>query len=311
MSTYSSIGSVNHEDEYAVYYGGIMRNRDKESVGCLQYCTFKTPTTNRIQLGKIHSIWWCKTDRDFNLEVQPFPFVAMTTPHPHPDLLEVCVQPDTIEIPATALGDRIDTNVVWVPPSVGADGLADYVLDAPGEYDEDEDEDDEDEDEDEDEDDDDVQKAHTFYYRHMRVGKGARRKLVPAIPPQFMDGWRDFVSKSFKSARRPYWKHDLVTFVLEHFLSKHLQTLDPSRSDDSLNVFVDVVEGRCVVADTKRKRKRGTATTATWGEGSPVTWTCDQQRTLVRIKEFVVDMLAMKEREADFSTVYNLCVHAI
>ena len=164
-----AIGSIQHTDQEADYYGGVERPSDRATFGVYQYCTFDDPSSGLTFVGKPHSFWWSKLDQEFQVEMQPFPFVPkerriLQNQNPEdgsPPLIEVyATHGDMLELPASCLRDRMRGKVVYIPPTVHDDQIKAFVANASDEYSDSDSETADDEDDSEDPQDD---CSHLFY----------------------------------------------------------------------------------------------------------------------------------------------------
>ena len=135
MSNLRPIGEVQHEDSDATYYAGLEYDDTRESFGVYQYVTFVEEGTGKLMVGKPHSFWYCKHEMEYQVEIQPFPYTSTQNrlSITSPTLIELDMQTETIEIPATAIRQRIRTNVVYVPSTVVEKDVESFVREAPAE----------------------------------------------------------------------------------------------------------------------------------------------------------------------------------
>lgn len=339
MATMRAIGEIQHEENNATYYAGVETIGTRESFGVYQYATFEDPTTGKIMVGKPHSFWYCKQDRELQLEIQPFPFTnaqhRCKLGEDTSEVIELDMQTDTIEIPASALRRRILTNVAYVPPNITEAKIAEFVRNAPLEYsDQDlgvccDDEELHEEDGDDEEDDgfleDDATTPHIFFFRSMRVaGHGRRKKRILAMPPKFVDGWMSFCAQKF-TADKPYWEHEFASFVLENYLRPLFLQLDPdqdvektfyaietrayefneSTSKSSLTAE-DEDEDEDEPGEDRVRKKRGG--TIRWFPKSPKKALCNAQvSSLDTVETFLGELIELKDKHADHTEVFQLC----
>lgn len=294
-------GTIQHSDDDADYYPGVERVSDRESFGVYQFATFRDPLTNLVFVGKPHSFWWSKADGEFQVEVQPFPFVPLkdrllgATPDSPIELYST--HGSMIEIPASCLLERLRGKVVYVPPSTPASCIPAFVLDARAEYqsegeDAEEEADIAEEDRDAAEDEDD-NRSH-FFYKFAKKRGGA--PPLPSLPPKFHDAWTSFTTYSTTKNPRRFWMHDFTQMVKSEYLEARLRALDPTTSFD--DVFFAVVTGAYVT--TRDQVKWST-------EGRSRTVGSDGVQMLARITTFLNRLGTLHSERADSATVYARC----
>ena len=310
MPTIRAIGTPDHDDKDATYYSALQigTGLSKRSIGCLQYCLFHEPNTGMKQVGKVHSMWWCKTQHEYQFEVQPFAYVppSQRLVANAPDrLVELYAQTDTTELPATALVDRIRTKVCWIPP--GTDDVPGYVETAKKEHAE---ADSDDSDASDDEDGDDVLLPQTFFYsKTLQRGDRGARTIVEAMPPEFVDLWGAYTSATnlTRSGRRAYWKHEFAAWVLKTFVAPILSTIAPHQPPD--RTFLAIEEQTYRISNATKRNRQDDGLRIRWPDESALrTLTDAQNSALHNVAAFLDTMWELRTSKADVDTVYATCL---
>ena len=303
-----------------MYYGGVEQIGTKESFGVYQYVTFREPSTGMLMVGKPHSFWWCKHDREYQVEMQPFAYVplARRADVGEEQMIELDLQTATVEMPVAVLEKRIRTNVVYVPPSVPEKEIATFVRNAPTEYSDEalgvccDDDPEEEEDEEEEEEETGV---HWFWYKYRRTGEGRRKKRVLAMPPKFVDGWMSFCSQwsEFNNQTSPYWEHEFAEFVLEQYLNTPLTNLapnqDPSQTFWSIETALyELTPTPTTTIDGGSTRKVRGAKVKWFPKSPTTTLDAEQLATLESVKDFLDAMKTSAAAEDAYDEVFRRCV---
>lgn len=291
-----SVGTMRFSDDDADYYGGIERLSDRATFGVYQPVTFRDPETGLAFVGKPHSFWWSKTDHEFQVEMQVYPYVprnARILSNPGALIELYSTHGDMMEIPASHLLERLSGKFVHVPPGVAAEQIAAFVRDAPPEYHHEDADPEEESDRAEQEavEDEDDNRSHFFYKYALRPGADP----APSLPPKFHDAWSSFANHSL--TKRRFWQHDFTQMIKREYLAALLGAMDKHAPTEE--VFFSVVTDAYEVDGSSHVR---------WAVGGPRRAVgVDGMLQLARVKAFLSTLTKMHRDGADSTTAYACC----
>lgn len=283
----ASVGSIQFSDQHADFYCGVRRSEDRSSFGVYQPVSFDDPATGLTLVAKPHSFWWSKADREFQVELQVFPFAPAGTrtvfEGEDANLIEVyATYGERIEVPASCLRDRLLGKLVFCPESVTECRIPTYVRNAAPEYPDSEEDSDPEEEEDEE------RSCSQFFYKYATDRSGA---LTPALPPRFNDAWTSFQSQL--SSSRRFWKHEFTTMIYEDYVSEKLVALDASTP--AQDIFHSIVTKSFVLVGPDSLR---------WRPSGPVVGGLSTGR-LNAIAAFLEDVYTMHQNKAAVAEVWK------
>jgi len=290
--TFSFLGAVAHENEFAVYYHGF--NLNGRVFSALRHCRFKDPVSEEVFFARIHAVYRTTEGRENMVELQVFlPVPANQKRCTLVEYTELyAVLNDTVDVPIESLLED-DVRILHVPAAVNDAHLETYVHrnmgSEPHDLDSDSDS------ESDDEGGDFVLEGDSWAFYQYGLSKDDDTEVFYAPPPTFTDRFM-----SYQTDDRPWHEHDFVQHLFDKYMRQAVVDTFPNRSGH------DEMEIATLVREDKVQINAGSATICFDG-GLPVHYS---KPRFAKLKPFLFLMQKLLESREDLTVqgLYNFCL---